>query len=692
MADIIQFVPRAECDAKENLQGFVEMCRDHLTVLGADIDWNSNYWDVTPHMVRRGSKGPFAFIFSNYDTAGVKGKAVPMALPFLDFAKGYMRFQHHLKPTNAYGARIAAVRALEKALTECSIDGVPRAENTDPQVLYRAAQIIKERTPRSAYHMTNQLRMIGEFMVKRNLTKVSFVWKNPEKRPDNDNSRIGKKSEDARIKKMPSQEALKALASAFFAATEPLDVVFTSIAALMMCSPDRINEVLRLPVDCEDKSVYNGVNQYGLRWWPSKGADPMIKPVLSSMEEVARNAIGRLKEHTAEARRIAAWYEEFREKMYLPKHLEHLRAQKYWTTQDICEAVGFSRIAAASRWANDFGIRFVKADRPVSGTGRPGNLYYFEDIEKTIVGMLPDNFPIYDPETDLTYSNALCLVPKYFFHQDRSTFSCMFETVTTTIFNNQLGSGSQHGKSCIFSRLGFLDEDGQPFKIKSHQFRHWLNTLAQRKNVEQLVIALWSGRKDVKQNRAYDNRTPQEILELLRQGDISAKADALVEVIPNAPMTREQYMELRYPTVHTTQYGFCVHDWSMIPCQKHRACIDCTEHKCIKGDTKKTERVRQALRDAEAQLVRDEEALAEGFIGADRWYQLNSKRVLRLRNLVQIFDDETILEGTIIELVNENEYSPIEMALNERQMLGDTDGEMLGKLRALKGAATRITA
>jgi len=692
MAEIIQFVPKAECNAKENMQGFIETCRDHITVLGADLDWDSNYWDITNLIIKRGSKGPFAFIFNTFDSAGRKGKAVPMAKPFVDFAKSYMRYQHYLKPTADYGTRMTALRALEKALVECCKDGIPRAEMTDPHVLYRAVQIIREKSPNNSYPAANQLKMVGEFMVRHHLTKVPFIWKNPEKRQEYHNDRVGKKSEEARNAKMPSTEALHALANAFAIATDPIDIVSTSIAALMMCSPDRINEVLRLPVNCENKFVHNGEEQYGLRWWPSKGADPMVKPIISTMIDTAKAAIQKLREQTEEARRIALWYESNPERMYLPKRLEYLRNQEFLTTQEMCQVVGFSKISGASQWANAFGVRHIQADRPANGIGRPGNLYSFEDIQKVVVGMLPDDFPVYDRETGLKYSEALCVVPKYFFHQDRTIFPCMFETIQTNTVNNQLGAGSQHGKTCIFSRLGLLDEDGKPYKIRSHQFRHFLNTLAQKKNVDQLIIAMWSGRKDAKQNRAYDNRTPEEVLELMRQGDISQLNETPVEIIPNMPMTREQFMELKYPSVHTTQYGYCVHDWTLIPCQMHRACFDCTEHKCIKGDTMKTERVRQSLKDAEEQLARDKEALAEGYIGADRWHELTSKRVLRLRNLVQLFDNPDIPEGSIIELVNENEYSPIGLALNERQLLGDADAKMLRQVRMLNGTAAQISA
>ncbi len=39
MAEILLFRPKNVIDAKSNLSDFIEMCRDRLTVFGADLEW-----------------------------------------------------------------------------------------------------------------------------------------------------------------------------------------------------------------------------------------------------------------------------------------------------------------------------------------------------------------------------------------------------------------------------------------------------------------------------------------------------------------------------------------------------------------------------------------------------------------------------------------------------------------------------
>lgn len=681
MTEIIQFVPQAECDAKENIQGFVDLCRNRLTVFGEDLDWDANIWDVSRFIPKDAINGRLVFSFSNHHSTGLKSGAEPMAQPFLDFAKAYMRYCFGLTRRENHAQKMAGVRALEKALVEHSVDGVPRVEKADAHAFNRAAQLVREKNPGSAYQSGTHLQKIAAFLAENRMTAAPLAWQNPIKRKGDPNIRVGEQADARRKAKLPTAAVLEALPKAFFAAREPMDIVVTSMAAIMLCAPDRISEVFRLPVNCEHRDRDSkGEAVYALRWWPSKGADPMLKWVVKSMAGVCEEAVRRIREQTEEARRIARWYEDNPGKLYLPKGLEHLRQQEYLSAEEIAEIIGFGKGAGGAYvWVRSKGIA------PAFGTIRSGYSFRFKDVETAVVDMLPNDWPVCDSKTGLRYSEALIVVSPNFFHQKKGIWRCMIEKFSINMFNSQIGAAVQHGKSSVFSRMGFAEPDGSPIRITSHQFRHYLNTLAQRKNLDQVSIALWSGRKDFRQNTFYDHVTAEETLELIRQADFTSAIGPLAEILPNLPMSREEFLELRFPTVHTTEYGFCVHDWSMVPCQKHRACIDCTEHLCVKGDREKTERVRSSLADAEAQLQRDEEALAEGVIGADRWFEHNRAKVDRLRNLLTILDNPDVPPGTIIQLTNANEYSPIGIAVDDRRQLGDTDAEMLNRIRALAG-------
>jgi hypothetical protein len=50
--------------------------------------------------------------------------------------------------------------------------------------------------------------------------------------------------------------------------------------------------------------------------------------------------------------------------------------------------------------------------------------------------------------------------------------------------------------------------------------------------------------------------------------------------------------------------------------------------------------------------------------------------VVRLRNLLEILEDPVVPKGTMVRLVDQNEFSPIGMAVRERVEEGDDIGVM----------------
>jgi hypothetical protein len=617
-------------------------------------------------------------VWSNHDTSK-KNAGDIMRQPFLDFARGYMRYQHAFRPTKVVGFRLSALRALERALIE--IIGEAKVWKSDAAIFNRAAQLINEKFERAtSYRIGNQLEMVGEFLTANFLVEVGFDWKNFISRPY-DKNRVGKKADDRRAKLLPSEAALNAIARAFVIATDAVDILVSSLMAIMFSIPVRINEVLRTPVNCEvTRMKKDGTDAYGLRWWPSKGADPTVNWVMPLMHEVIKKAIAQVKEQTDEARKMALWYEKHPCQIYLPNKLSYLRNQELLSLSEIAEIIGLASYQFARPFVRAKKLKMVKCEEAYR--------FRFEDFEKAIISLLPRGFPIFDRQTGLKYSEALFLVPRNFFHQTRATYRCMFEAIDTNSINNQLGAGLNIGHSSMFDRLGLTEHDGRPIRITTHQIRHFLNTLAQREGLSQLDIAKWSGRKDVRQNADYDHMTSDEIIKMFRSLDDSMMISPLAELAAKTPISRDEFLQLKFPTVHLTDIGFCIHDWTMMPCQRFRDCINCSEHVCIKGDTKKTERIKQQLHDAEEQLRRAEAADPDD-VGIDKWLEHHRVAVQRLRSLVSILDDSSVPIGAIVQLSINKEFTQIGTALENRIRLGGKEDKLLKALlstRTLQGA------
>lgn len=644
MSDAIVFQPKIELDASANIRGFIDSCRNNLTVFGADLNFDENVWDITESLALKGHGNKrHRLVFSTLATVN-DSKPSLLAEPFLSFSKAFVRYMQGLRPTKNVAFRLTALRALEAALKESG--GIPDPTKTDLFILNRAAQLLADKYEDStAYRVGGQLELVATFLSGNSLTAVPTRWRNFLKRPG-DAVRVGKEFDQRREEKMPSPAALDALPRAFRLATEPGDVLFCSVAATLCAAPDRINEVLLLPDLCEvwQKSRSDAEQSYGLRWWPAKGAEPMVKWIVPSMVTVVQESITKIRAVTEESRRIAKWYEENPGNLYLPEECEQFRNSDWLSMSDIKELIGLASAGSASQCCKTLGVTVV-------GTRKDRRVPY-ADFERAVISMLPHGFPYLNAEIGLKYSDALFVVRTNELHAQRGTYSCMIEPVTINQINTGFGTRVQHGVPSIFTRLGFAERDGSPIRVTTHQFRHYLNTLAQAGGMSQLDIAKWSGRKDVRQNATYDHVTPDQMLQKIRDavGDGSQMFGPLAEIPKRVLIPRDEFARLRIPTAHTTDLGFCIHDYTMSPCQLHRDCIHCEDLVCVKGDEEKTQRLRLNLEEARELLRKSEEAVSEGYVGGDRWLIHHQSAVKRLSQLCSIMDDPKVPTGAVVQL------------------------------------------
>lgn len=664
MTDIILFTPKASRDASENMQAFIAMCRYDLKVFGADLPFDEDIWDITESIELKGrGEKRFRIPFSTLLTAR-QSKIQFMAAPFLDFAKADFRYSFAMRPTKSPNRRLVALRALEHALAENGEEPDPTRITTDTFI--RAAQLIRENFEvNTAYRIGGQLEQLAEFLTQYRLVAIAIDWRNSLPRPS-DTVRVGKEFDERRNELLPSVAALEALPKIFHLASEPGTIFATAMAAILCSAPDRINEVLMLPEDCEvrDKKS-DGTVAYGLRWYPAKGADPMVKWVVPSMANVVSDAINRIRKLSVQARFLAAWYEDHPGQCYLSNEAEYLRGQEWLSTKEL-NLVLFGHDNVHRQSGTSWCI-----SSEVSLTKRGRSLYAkFADVERKIISLLPRNFPWLNKELGLKYRDALCITRTNELHFAANVRVGQFNAVTVDQFNSWLGP-SKAGRLSIFQKHDFFEPDGSCIKVTSHQFRHYLNTLAQAGGMSQLDIAKWSGRKDIRQNSAYDHVSADELVLKIRNalGDDAQMFGPLAELPKRIVIHRDEFARLKVPTAHTTEFGACIHDYTMSPCQLHADCMNCNEQVCIKGDEVRTARIRAELAEAVANLARAEQAEKNGYFGASRWVQHHRLMVDRLTQLCALFDDPQVPLGAIIQLSNLPTASRIDQAAQTRAAL-----------------------
>jgi len=668
VGDLVHFKPRSELSAEANLQSFVSLCRDELTIFGEGLTFEEDVWDVTDFIPRKARNGALRAVFSSWETASSrKPEALPE--PFLSFAKAYCRYQHGLRPAQTITSRLAALRALCAALAE---RGTANPTLADAGAFNRASQLVAGHFATGpGYRVGGQLEMLATFLDDNRLCAVPVHWKNPLARPTESVGRVGAEFERVRNAKLPSAYALDSLARAFRMATAPSDVVVTSIAAILCSAPDRLNEILRLRQACEVKQERKGApTAYGLRFWPSKGAEPMVKWVVPSMTTVVEEALARLRAHTENAREVALWYESNPKTLYLPAHLKHLRERDELSMTEVMEILFVDTRIGGAAWC-----RSNKVPTRSAGKRLVAN---FADLERVVLGMLPRNFPVLDPSTGLKYSEALCVTRRNFFHATRGQYRCLFDAIDHGIVSTGLGNRSNHGFKSVFDRLELFEPDGAPLRIRSHQFRHYLNTLAQAGGMSELDIAKWSGRADMRHNSAYNHVSDRDIQARIGElkGENSESFSQLVAQTRVSLLPRAKFAELNIQAAHTTDIGFCVHDFAMAPCQLHLDCANCNEQVCIKGDEFGEANARASCRETKVLLEEAKAADADGFYGASRWVRHQRLTLERLTQLVEILDNPKVPRGAIIRLAHIQPASRLQQAADARKALPNHESDV----------------
>jgi len=435
-------------------------------------------------------------LFSSLEASKVNAPEPAMAQPFLDFSKALLVYLHDKRPVVSQASRITALRCLEASLRQWSKDSRPTAVNED--VLDTAVEMARNQVSAAvAYRVAGQLELISELMATKGFISLRQPWSHGVKKPGELGSRISEESLKAREEKLPSAAVLRALAGIFHQAREVPDVLVSSFTALMLCAPERINEILRLKRNCIVEGEGGFVGKLGLRWAGSKGAEDTTKWLPSEMVPVAQKAIAKLLELTAPAQKIAEWYTANPKSLYLHGDATYLRHVEILTASDL------ALILWDDSTNTDPAIAWAKAKAvpmQVLAKGRAG--YRFEDVERAVIAMLPATFPYVPGAPELMCKDALAVMRVGDNNPRHKTSVYMFTCVDHGTITNALG---KEGRTSIFVRFGYTEDDGTPITLKSHSLRHYLNMLAQMGGLSSAEIAIFSGRKDVSQNRVYDH-------------------------------------------------------------------------------------------------------------------------------------------------------------------------------------------
>ncbi|MFP6817855.1 MAG: integrase, partial [Acinetobacter sp.] len=255
------------------------------------------------------------------------------------------------------------------------------------------------------------------------------------------------------------------------------------------------------------------------------------------------------------------------------------------------------------------------------------------------------------------------------FHEDKVTISTELWMPDINRINAALsptklkkrGTNELSNIKSIFQRWGYGN-----YSMTTHQFRHLLNTIANTNGMDSMLLAKWSGRADMKQNRVYDHTSVEDrnygLIEMQKNEVGTVNTDSTFTFQIATPRTLQELNTRTTLSMHTTEFGLCTHSYIDEPCLKYRNCLNCTEHVCIKGDAEKKKRLQDRLKKEKILWAKDKEAVSKNVTGATVWLETRELTIKRCEQMIALLDDPNIPDGTPLSLPPSEDVTHLDLA------------------------------
>lgn len=670
MDNLIYFPTERIQSPYTEIKQFIDFVKQ-LSELNEDIKFEDHYW-----------KGEVNFVKAGISSKDRSPENI-LHHSILEFAKAYVKYKRINSKLKTQDT-ILAIRAIEQIcldrygevdLTKLIIaDFDLAAENAKEN--YKAS---------SAYHVGRHLKILLDFLRQLKILALP-EWKNPIKKPADKVIVLDKESEEYRSSKLPDEDAIFALADIFSRKDSELsnrDIFVTSAVSFLLAAPERASELFFLKHNCihEEEAqtlsksglglvadVSNIEKVLGIRWYAQKNYGYDIKYIPRVMIPSVKQAIERLVKMSEKPRYLAYLLEKSDK---FPRHelCPKVPDDQLLKRSEVLLAMGFDESLLDARQANNSGIQFlITRDIPINDYE-----VCLNDLNIILRKRLPKGFPYISFKTGngvrIKWSEALFACFHNQFHSNKMTIFSELWIPTINNLNMDLsptkinlrGKDQLCNMKSVFQRWGYGN-----YSMTSHQFRHLLNTIANTNGMDSLLLAKWSGRADMKQNRVYDHTTVQDrnlgLIEMQNNEVGTVNTDSTFTFQIATPRTLQELNTRTTLSMHTTEFGLCTHSYIDEPCLKYRNCLNCTEHVCTKGDEEKKKRLRDRLRKEKILWAKDKEAVSKNVTGATVWLEMRELTIKRCEQMITLLDDPNIPDGTPLSLPSSEDVTHLDLA------------------------------
>lgn len=636
MSNIVHFKAHAKISVEKNLEAFISNARDKIT-LWSNLDgfdwyadcWPTHYWTVR-FVNLTGRKSHRTHTIVNDQR---------MSKPFSDFAKAYLRYTQHLKPTRSFKFTIIALQLLEAALLE--LGDFPCITQVNQRHFDKACELLCFHNYKARAEIGSTLGRLATNIAQWHITTANIrFWRHPFHGHTHVSAQKNKLRSE-KEQKLPNDDAILALAEVFANGfhdnQDDEDIFITCINCLLLCAPMRISEMLWFRTDLlRNELDSNGNNQAYLAYWVPKNGQYVRKEVPTIMADHAKEAVLRLKRITNEGRRLALHYESGATTFYRHGKCPNVTDDQILTRDQVVAALGLKSYNTAQTFLKEIsgsysliGWTLNKLWQVILLKHKELNPYFPYQVA---IGPADRCKPLKMSES------LICLRYKQLSLRCE-TSPVLLAPTNSNFYYNRLHDMSKNQSMSFFRKHGYGD-----ISLRSHQLRHFLNTMAQEAGVAIEQITQWSTRASTAQTRVYMHQ-PSE-----RQAQKIADKLIPTPLQISQPVTNEEYNIMDKGPIITTRYGICTHDYTLTPCQKHSDCLNCSELLMCKGHKRSIEAIQEERNRVAENFYAAKNKIDSGERVATRWYHSHSEHIERLNQLLQIMVDPSIQDGSPIQM------------------------------------------